>query len=97
MGYVVIVNGIKIDFVKIEVIRNVVRLINVSELWSFLGLMLYYWKFIKDFVKIVKCLYVLISKEIKWNWIDECDYVFYILKEKFVSVLIFGYFDLKVG
>lgn len=41
MGYVVIVNGIKIDFVKIEVIRNVERLINVSELWSFLGLMLY--------------------------------------------------------
>lgn len=39
--------------------------------------MLYYWKFVKGFVEIVKCFYVLIKKNGVWNWMLECDYVFY--------------------
>lgn len=75
-GYSVLLKGIKIDLVKIKVVDDWKCFINKFELWSFLGLVLYYCKFIKDFVKIVKCLYVLISKYGKWEWILECDKVF---------------------
>lgn len=97
LGHVVTANGIKSDPVKTEAIRNAARPTNVSELRSFLGLMSYYRKFIKDFAKIAKCLHVLTSKETKWNWNDECDHAFHTLKEKLVSAPILGYPDPKTG
>lgn len=81
-GYVVFEIGIKIDFVKIELIEKILILNNVIELWSFFGLVFYYRKYIKDFVSIVKCLYFLMSKNNKWIWIEECDWVFEELKKK---------------
>lgn len=48
-------------------------------------------------MKVVKCLYELISKNKKWMWIVECDEVFMLLKFKFVSVFIFGYLDVNGG
>lgn len=59
--------------------------------------MSYYRKFIKNFAKIAKCLHVLTRKETKWNWTDECDHAFHILKEKLVSASILGYPDPKAG
>lgn len=50
------------DFLKIEVVKNWRVLDNVIKFRSFLGLVVYYWRFIKDFVKIVKCLYIFIGK-----------------------------------
>lgn len=94
-GYIVLLKGIKIDLVKIKVVDDWKCFINKFELWSFLGLVLYYC--IKDFVKIVKCLYVLISKYEKWEWILECDKVFECFKEKLVMVFILGYLDVNGG
>lgn len=62
-GYIVLKNGIRIDLSKIKVVEQVRILFCVKELWSFFGLMGYYRKFVKDYFKIVKFLYVLIKKE----------------------------------
>lgn len=97
LGYVIFERGVKIDLSKIVVVENWKMLINISEFRSFLGFVFYYWWFIKDFVKVVKCLYELISKNKKWMWMLECDEVFMLLKFKFVSVFIFGYLDVNGG
>lgn len=68
----------------------------------------YYCCFVKDFFKIVRFLYEFIfggkklikKKKVKWIfilelWIKECDDVFEILKQKFIFLLVFGYFDFK--
>lgn len=97
MGYVVLRYGVYIDLKKIEVIRNIWISKNVIDLWRFLGIMLYYWKFVKGFVEIVKCFYVLIKKNGVWNWMLECDYVFYEFWDKFIYFFIFGYLDVDGG
>lgn len=40
---------------------------NMLGLWSFLGLVTYYSKFIKNFVEKAKCLHALTSTKAKWN------------------------------
>lgn len=72
---------------------------NKSKLRSFLGLVSYYRKFIKDFAKIAKCLHALTSKYGKWEWTSECDKAFQCLKEKLVTAptCILGYPDVDGG
>lgn len=54
-------------------IREWVVFKNVIEVRSFLGLCLYYRKFIRNFVLVVKLLYKLMEKGRKLLWIEECD------------------------
>lgn len=73
------------------------RTTNKAELRSFLGLVSYYRKYIKDFAKIAKCLHALTSKHGKWEWTSECDKAFQCLKGKLVTAPILGYPDLNGG
>jgi len=41
---------------------------NVKNVQKFLGLANYYRQFVKDFAKIVRPLYEIMKKEIKWSW-----------------------------
>ena len=41
---------------------------SVKDVQKFLGLANYYRQFIKGFAKIVRLLYEMTRKEIKWNW-----------------------------
>lgn len=61
-GYVIFDKGIIIDSKKVEVIKIMKVLVNVSEFCLFLGICGYYRKFVKNFVGIVKFLYKLIEK-----------------------------------
>lgn len=72
MGYVILEEGIIIDFEKIESVRNWFVFFNVSEIRFFFGFCGYYRKFIKDFLKIVKCLYKLIEKGRFFVWDNDC-------------------------
>ena len=58
---------------------------NVKQLQQFLGLCGYYRKFIKDFAKIAAPLYQLLKKNEIWNWKDNCQQAFELLKEKLVN------------
>lgn len=77
-------------------IREWVVFKNVIEVRSFLGLCLYYRKFIRNFVLVVKLLYKLMEKGRIFLWIEECDELFRILKEFFILFLILVYFD-RIG
>ena len=97
LGHVVSENGITTDPSKTEAVEEWPTPRNVTELRSFLGLVSYYRRFIKDFAKIAKCLHGLTSKNSQWNWTAECDEAFHLLKSKLVTAPILGYPDVEGG
>ena len=56
---------------------------SVKDVQKFLGLANYYRWFIKDFAKIVRLLYEMTRKEIKWSWGERQQRAFEELKERF--------------
>ncbi|CAG2192688.1 unnamed protein product [Mytilus edulis] len=64
---------------------------NVSELRSFIGLVSYYRRFIKDFSKIAKCLFDLLQLKAHWEWTSGCEQTFRLLKEKLSSSPVLAY------
>ena len=64
--------GLSIDADKIEDVNNWKRPEIVIGIRSFLGLVGYYQRFIKDFSRIVAPLTKLIRKDMKFVWSDKC-------------------------
>jgi hypothetical protein len=54
---------------------------NASEICSFLGLVGYYCRFIKDFSKIAKPMTRLLEKNEEFDWTKECEASFEELKK----------------
>ena len=88
MGHTICKEGIKVDLKKVEVVAQWPRLTNVTEIKSFLGLVEYYRKFIKDFLKIVAPLTRLIRKQKKFVWNEAYEQSFQKLKECLTSALV---------
>lgn len=76
LGYVVAVDGIKVDPQKTEAIVKWQRPTFVTKVHSFLGLAGYYQKFVEGFSKLALPLTSLIRKDYKFIWIDECEQIF---------------------
>ena len=53
-----------------------------------MGLVNYYWWFIKDFVSIAKPLHNLVKKDQKWDWTERQEKAFKKLKERFTKELV---------
>nr|GFA22425.1 putative reverse transcriptase domain-containing protein [Tanacetum cinerariifolium] len=58
------------------------------EIRQFLGLVGYYWRFIKDFSKIAKSLTELTQKNKKYIWSEDQEITFQLLKKKLCKALI---------
>lgn len=76
LGYVLSDKGLSISNEKLRVIENISTPKDVSELRSFLGLINYYSKFIKNYAQIMFPLYNLLQKEIEWKWSNEQEKAF---------------------
>jgi hypothetical protein len=61
-----------VDLGKVRDILNGMRPTNVSEIQSFLRLVGYYRRFIKDFPKIAKPMTKLLEKNKAFEWTEEC-------------------------
>ncbi|KAK8929012.1 hypothetical protein KSP39_PZI017869 [Platanthera zijinensis] len=88
LGHVVTEHGLSVDPTKIEVIMTWLRPTTVKEIRSFLGLVGYYRKFVKNFSAIALPLTKLTRKNIPFIWTDDCQEAFEELKRKLTTAPI---------
>ncbi|GKF88153.1 putative reverse transcriptase domain-containing protein [Tanacetum coccineum] len=80
--------GIHVDPVKIESIKDWASPKSPTEIRQFLGLARYYRRFIEGFSKIAKPMTKLTQKKVKFVWGDKQETSFHQLKQKFCSAPI---------
>jgi hypothetical protein len=88
LGDFVGINGCRVDPSKVEAINKWPVPSTVSELRSWLGLATYLHKFSKNFAAIAQPLSKLLSKDVPWNWIPECQLAFDGIKASLVNAPI---------
>ena len=80
--------GIRVDPKKLEVVVHWPRPTSVTKIKSFLGLVEYYRKFIKDFSRINALLTKLTKKYQRYEWEEACEQSFQKLKHCLTSALV---------
>jgi len=93
LGYVISPKGLRIDEEKIRTIKEWKEPITVKGIQSFLGFANFYRRFIKDYSKITAPLTSLIRKEKKWEWNDEQQTAFEMLRTAMITEPILQHFD----
>ncbi|KAL0453992.1 UNVERIFIED_CONTAM: Transposon Tf2-11 polyprotein [Sesamum latifolium] len=88
LGHVVSKEGVQPDLAKVRAILGWEPPKNVSEVRSFLGLVGYYRKFVKDFSVVAKPLTNLLKKNAPFHWNDRCAQSFEELKKRLTSAPI---------
>ena len=85
LGHIISGQGIRPDPVKLEGVTKWPPPTNLKELRSFLGFINYYRRFVRDFSKIARTLHDLTKKDVPWEWKDEHQQTFELLKKTLVS------------
>ncbi|GJS79319.1 putative reverse transcriptase domain-containing protein [Tanacetum coccineum] len=88
LGHLIDSEGIHIDPVKTESIKDWESPKTPTEIRQFLGLAGYYRRFIKGFSKIAKPMTKLTQKSVKFNWGEKEETAFQTLKQKLCSAPI---------
>jgi hypothetical protein len=66
---------------------------NVKQLQRFLGLCVYYRRFVQGFAKLAAPLYNLLKKDVPYKWDDSCETTFDSLKTKLTTAPLLAYPD----
>ena len=77
--------GIVVDPTKVELVTEWNAPTTVGEIRSFLGLAGYYRRFIENLSQIARPVTVLLKKDTKFIWTEECDASFQELKKRLVT------------
>jgi hypothetical protein len=85
LGHVISAGGISADPSKVKDVLNWMPPTNASEIWTFLRLVGYYRRFIKDFSKTAKPMTKLLEKNKDFNCTEECHVSFEELKKRLTS------------
>ena len=93
MGHILSKEGISPVKSKLDAIRLAPRPTDVSQLRSFLGILNYYSKFIKDFSSKMHPLYQLLSNRTEWFSSKECEIAFLWAKEVLLSEQVLIHYD----
>ncbi|XP_013147927.1 PREDICTED: uncharacterized protein K02A2.6-like [Papilio polytes] len=86
LGYIISREGIKTDPSKIEAIVKIPRPSNITELRSFLGILNFYGKFVRNMSDRLVPLYELLKKRSEWYWSADCEKSFLEIKKILCSV-----------
>jgi hypothetical protein len=76
LGHFISSQGIQVDPSKIQFIKDLPTPKTQTEVRSFLGHVGYYRRFIKNFSKIASPLFVLLIKNVEFNWTNFCEEAF---------------------
>jgi len=95
LGHTVCKQGLMVDPAKIAIIVNLAPPGSIKQLRTTLGHTGYYRKFIKGYAQITAPLEKLLKKDTKYQWTEECQHNFDILKEKMVTMPILVFLDWK--
>ena len=79
---------ISMDLVKLKGIRDWPIPTMVKQVQSFLGFGNFYQKFINKFLELARPLNDLLKKDKKFEWTQECQKAFDMLKQKFTAELV---------
>eukprot|EP00794_Sanderia_malayensis_P003974 gene3974-4523_t len=93
LGHVVGKDGIKPNPEKISVIQNYPVPKDCGEIRSFVALVSYYRRFIKNFASIAAPLNYLLKKGVKFTWSDDCQCAFEYLRNSLLKAPILAYPD----
>ncbi len=91
LGHIVTPDGVKPDLKKIEAVRDWPVPTNVKGVRSFLGFCSYYRRFIFQFAHISRPLNRLLEAGQAFNWTEECQNAFEMLKFKLTGDEIMAY------
>lgn len=88
LGHTISREGLQVDPNKIAIIQKVLPPLKVRDVRSFLGLVGYYRRFIKDFGKLASPLFGLLGKDVEFKWTNDYQGALDELKDKLVSTPI---------
>ncbi|GJV20986.1 putative reverse transcriptase domain-containing protein [Tanacetum coccineum] len=88
LGHVIDSKGIHVDPTKIELIKDWASPKSLTEIRQFLGLADYYRRFIEGFSKIAKSMTKLTQKNVKFDWGENKEAAFQLIKQKLCSAPI---------
>ena len=93
LGHSITKDGISALPDKVEAIAKAPQPTNVQELRSFLGLLRYYGKFIRNLATILHPLNQLLQTNRKWNWTQECLDAYQLAKDQIVSAQVLTHYN----
>ncbi|GFW72168.1 retrovirus-related Pol polyprotein from transposon 297 [Trichonephila clavipes] len=93
LGHLVSSNGVRPDPDKIKAVRNFPTPKNIHDIRSFLGLCLYFRRFIKGFCYLAEPLQSLLKSGVEFHWGPEEVEAFNSLKKALTSDPVLGMYD----
>ena len=85
LGHTISTEGVEVDPRKTEVVKNWPIPLTPIDIRSFLGLAGYYRRFVDDFASILSSLTTLTQNSKKFEWLEECQKSFQLLKDRITS------------
>lgn len=93
LGYDISAQGIQPGEAKIQAVKQFPTPNNIHEVRQFLGLTGYFRKFVKGYGEIAHPLTSLLKKEARWQWCENEEHAFTVLKERLISRPVLALYD----
>ncbi|MCG8113721.1 MAG: RNase H-like domain-containing protein, partial [Candidatus Thiodiazotropha taylori] len=93
MGHILSKNGIQIDEAKVKAVRDAEPTKSANEVLSFLGLVTFCAKFIKNYATTAEPLRKLTRGNVPWEWGPEQQTAFETLKQRLISAEVMAYYN----
>ncbi|XP_030838252.1 uncharacterized protein K02A2.6-like [Strongylocentrotus purpuratus] len=95
LGHEIDSKGVHPTKEKVEGICDAKRPENKDELRTFIGIVVYYAKFVPNLASTFASLYQLLRDDVEWNWTTECQTAFEKVKEVLSSDVVLTHYDPK--
>jgi hypothetical protein len=93
LGFRISKQGVHTCPEKVRVIKDMAIPANVTELRSFLGMIMYYGKFVENISMTLTPLYQLLRKGVNFVWTKECSEAFMAVKRSLMSSSVLAHYD----